>query len=240
MSDDRRYDDDEIRDIFDRATRFDDEVPARSMERSAATETGMSLSELQQIGAEAGIDPGLVARAAAQLEVGASPELPVIRQLGLPVSVGRVVDLPRRLTEREWDRLVVRLRDLFHARGKVLREGSLWSWSNGNLQILMEPTAAGYRLRMRSVNQSSRGQLMAGAALAAGGTMMGAFGALLGTGDFRALILSVGLLGGGGLALAGAGILRLRRWRPLRDSQFREIGELAVQMASIEAPRELP
>ncbi len=240
----RRYDDDEVRDIFDRASRLDDEGLRHGSSGAVSRgDTGMSLAELQQIGSEAGIDPALVARAAAQLEVGAASELPVIRQFGVPVSVGRVVDLPRRLTESEWDRLVVRLRDLFHARGKVVREGSLRSWANGNLQILMEPTAAGYRLRMRSLSQNGRGKLVGGGALAAAGTVLGAFGGVVGTVgsiDVAGLVLSVGVVGAAALALVGSGIAGLRRWIPLRDSQFRQIGEFAVEMASTDATKELP
>lgn len=234
MSDERTYDDDEIRDIFDRATRLDDDdAGAASPTSGAPSGHGMSLAELQQIGLEAGIDPSAVARAAAQLEVATvGAELPDVTQFGVPVSVGRVVDLPRRLTDDEWDTLVVRLRDLFHARGNVSREGSLRSWSNGNLQVLMEPTRAGYRLRMRSLSSSYRSRLMGGAFLGIGVSTMSAISMLAGATDFRNVVVGVGLMAGIGGVMFGTGVIGVRRWIARRSEQFQQIGARAIELAS--------
>ncbi len=241
MSDERHYDDDEIRDIFDRATRIDDENgPLARPSSEAPSRHGMSLAELQQIGIEAGIDPSAVARAAAQLEVASAVELPVVTQFGVPVSVGQTVDLPRRLTEMEWDELVVQVRDLFHARGTVTREGSLRSWSNGNLQILMEPTRGGYRLRMRSLNRSMQGRLMGGAFLGLGVSVMSAITMLAGSTDFRSLVAGVGLMAGIGGVMFGSGVIGSRRWIGRRAEQFRLIGARAVELASDPEPKALP
>jgi hypothetical protein len=241
MSDERHYDDDEMRDIFDRATRLDDEeVVGERRESGIPSGHGMSLAELQQIGLEAGIDPSAVARAAAQLEVSSGAEVPTIKQFGVPVSVGRIVDLPRRLAEEEWDSLVVLLRDLFHARGTVSREGSLRSWSNGNLQVLMEPTREGYRLRMRSLSADLRGRLMGGAFMGVGVSLISAITVLAGSSDIRSVFVGVGLMAGIGGIMFGSGVLGSKRWIGRRAEQFRVIGARAVELASTPDPKALP
>ena len=241
MSDERHYDDDEIRDIFDRATRIDDEEgPVAPRGSDAPSRHGMSLAELQQIGLEAGIDPSAVARAAAQLEVSTAVELPVVTQFGVPVSVGQTVDLPRRLTDMEWDALVVQVRDLFHARGTVSREGSLRSWSNGNLQILMEPTRAGYRLRMRSLNRGMQGRLMGGAFMGIAVSAISAISLLAGASDFRSLLVGFGLIAGVGGIMFGSGVIGSRNWIGRRSEQFRIIGARAIELASDPDPGALP
>ncbi len=79
------------------------------------------------------------------------------RVLGLPLGVGRTVELGRKLTDEEWDHLVVDLRETFDARGQVRQDGSLRQWTNGNLQALLEPTPTGDRLRLRTMNGNARG-----------------------------------------------------------------------------------
>lgn len=70
--------------------------------------------------------------------------------LGQNIGVGRSVDLPRPLTEAEWNRLVVDLRETFDAKGKIKNEGAFRQWTNSNLQALLEPTDTGQRLRLRT------------------------------------------------------------------------------------------
>lgn len=239
MTDSRRYDDDEVREIFERATSLDGPAGSGGRVTSGPPASGMTLAEIQEIGAEAGIDPALVARAAAGLDT-AGDVVPTIRHFGVPISVGRIVDLPDRLTDREWERLVVRLRDLFQARGTVTLEGSLRSWSNGNLQILQEPTRDGYRLRMRSLSNSVRGRLMGGGVLLTLTVILAAL-AVLGGGGIAEVLTILVLIGGGGGALFGSALLDARRWIPTRDAQFQEIGAMAWEMASRRlAERALP
>jgi hypothetical protein len=229
MTVERRYDDDEMGRIFRLATEARDSDPSTAASGGAGA--GLTLAELQAIGVEAGIEPERVSRAAALLEVTA-PTPPVVRQFGVPVSTGHAVDLPSPLTDPEWDRLVVHLRDTFRARGRVSREGSLRSWTNGNLHVLLEPTAGGYRLRMRSLSSDLRGRLGAGVGLMA----MGAVGLLvmvlkgaLGDAGPLAGLLFVEALGVGFLL---SGIAGASRWTALRSSQFRDIGATALRMVS--------
>lgn len=228
MSVERRYDDDEMRRIFRLATEAGESQGSGSA--SGGSGTGMTLAELQAIALEAGIEPEQVARAAARLD--AIPAPPPVRLLGVPISVGHAVELPSPPTDAEWDRLVVQLRDTFRARGRVSREGSLRSWTNGNLQVLVEPTDTGHRLRMRSVSSDLRGRLGIGLgflALGAVGILAKAVTGALGDSGTLAGLLVTGAMGAGFLAWGTVGA---SRWTALRNSQFQEIGSMAHRMVS--------
>src|SRR5689334_8983938 len=141
---DRRYNDKEIAAIFRAATERR-EIPGREVAR----EEGLTLADLQAIGSEVGISADAVAQAAQALDERA---VAVPRTfLGLPLGVARTVNLNRQLTDQEWDRLVVQLREVFDARGSIRSEGSLRQWTNGNLHVLVEPTATGHRIRFRTL-----------------------------------------------------------------------------------------
>ena len=151
MSKKRRYSEQEIAAIFEKAAKEQEEA-----QKYRQTRDGLSLEELQRIGATAGIDPEYVARAAAFME-SHPEELPLKYYAGLPYEVGRSVDLPSSFSDKDWDLLVVDLRDTFEASGKVTVSGSLRQWKNGNLQALVEPTEKGYRLRLTTKKGSLRG-----------------------------------------------------------------------------------
>lgn len=232
----RRYDEHEVREIFARATEI---TPGSRATESGeeASSTGMTLSELESIGTEAGIDPALVARAAAALDEEGQVVDPDVRLLGVPVSASRVVELPARLTDEDWDHLVVRLRDHFQARGTVTHEGTLRSWTNGNLQVLMEPTRTGYRLRMRTLSESIRGRLLGGGMMLMFLVVLLATVGMGGEMTMRKLIAMIAVMGGTGVAFTGSALLDSRRWRALREGQFEEIGSYARELATARLAR---
>src|SRR5437868_1058047 len=96
----RRYGNEEIREMFSLATAGDTRDQSLQLGHG-----GMTLDEVQRIGQEAGIDPARVALAAETLDSRGSPAL-VRRSFGLPIGVSRVVELPRAVTDREWERLI--------------------------------------------------------------------------------------------------------------------------------------
>ncbi|HSJ24752.1 MAG TPA: hypothetical protein VK929_08805 [Longimicrobiales bacterium] len=222
---DRRYDEDEVREIFRRAA-----APGASRLPAPQEQHGLTLEEVQSIGREVGIDPATVARAAASLT--ASRTTPLQRSMGMPVGVGRMVPLPRAPTDREWEQLVAELRSTFGARGRVAVQGGLREWSNGNLHACIEPAGGGYRLRMGTV----KGE-------AAGMNAMGIIGMGAGVVTFAAMALTGGLaggladalagpvvLGGGGAAALIANAVRLPRWASRRQRQMEHIAAHAAQM----------
>ncbi|HEX9886603.1 MAG TPA: hypothetical protein VGA70_08950, partial [Longimicrobiales bacterium] len=130
----RRYTEEEVAEILDRATEVRTERG-----RSLATSEGLTLAELKEIGQEAGIPSDMIVWAAGQVDRPAQAD-PDVRLLGARIGVGRTVHLGRKLTDAEWNRLVVDLRETFNAVGTVREQGAFRTWSNGNLQALLEPT----------------------------------------------------------------------------------------------------
>jgi len=217
---DRRYNDKEMAAIFRAAT----EGSLRP-QRDVPSEEGLTLTELQAIGREAGISPVAVAQAAQALDVRQGAAAQTI--FGLPIGVARTVNLNRRLTDHEWEQLVVQLREVFNARGTTRSDGSFRQWTNGNLQVLLEPIDTGHRLRFRTVHGAARASIGAGlAALGVTATVAIATAVSGHVGDAMSgivFLLAVGV----GMILNGA--LRLPGWARLRG---RQMDALAAQMAS--------
>ena len=91
------------------------------------------------------------------------------------------MQLPRPLTDHEWEQLVSELRATFNARGTISVHGGLREWRNGNLHAYIEPAEGGYRLRIRTVKGSAQGVMMAGAGAVLTSAAMLALLALSGT-----------------------------------------------------------
>src|SRR6266446_5495976 len=208
----RRYNDKEIAAIFRAAAEQEPQNP----QREVARDEGLTLAELQAIGSEVGIPSDAVAQAARAVDVrlGAASRT----FLGLPIGVARTVDLNRRLTDEEWERLVVQLREVFNARGRTRSDGSLRQWTNGNLQVLLEPTETGHRLRFGTVHGAARAAIGAGFAVL-GVTAIVAVSSALG-GYFTDTIPGMALLVFAGLGMITSGAVRLPRWARLRERQM--------------------
>jgi hypothetical protein len=220
----RRYTDDEVATIFKQAAAEQHTAP-----QPVPAAEGMTLVQLQEIGSEVGIPAELVARAARSLEHAGQPVSRTL--LGLPVGVGRTIELPRRLTDPEWEQVVGDLRETFQATGRLRYEGPFRQWSNGNLSVMLEPTPTGHRLRMQTLNSQSQ-------ALMATGMLMTGLGVIL---SVVVLVAgkAEGLAGSGvllavGLGLLGTGAFRLPGWARLRR---RQMAGLAARLAlAAEAP----
>ncbi len=213
---DRRYSDDEIAAIFQRAAEGP-QLPAQS-----ARTDGLTLPDLQEIGREVGIAPEAIARAAAALEP--RPGGMVSRRFfGLPLAVERVVALDRRLSDSEWEQLVVELRQVFNAAGRVRADGTLRQWTNGNLQVMLEPSPTGQQLRLRTVKGNARLWMTAGAGLlgiAGAATLAGAA-----AGQFADSLSGTLVLWLMGLGLFAGSAIRLPAWARLRRRQMDAIAE---------------
>lgn len=222
----RRYNDKEIAAIF-RAAAEAQENTAPDVPR----DEGLTLTDLQAIGREVGIPGDAVAHAAQALDVRVGASARTI--LGLPIGVSRTVNLNRQLSDQEWERLVVRLREVFKARGRTRTDGSLRQWTNGNLQVLLEPTATGHRLRFGTMHGAARASIGAGFAALGVTATMAVVSALNGTFAGAAPGMAFVLLAG--LSMIASGALRLPRWARIRR---RQMEELAAQVT--EPPTALP
>ncbi len=209
---DRRYNDKEIAAIFRAAA----EQEPQSPQREVARDEGLTLAELQAIGGEVGISSDAVAQAARAVDVRLGAASRTL--LGLPIGVARTVNLNRRLTDEEWERLVVQLREVFNARGRTRSEGSLRQWTNGNLQVLLEPTETGHRLRFGTVHGAARAAIGAGFGVLGVAAIVAVSGAIWGTlGDAMS---GIALMVAAGVGMIVSGALRLPRWARLRERQM--------------------
>ena len=226
----RRYSEQEVRKILELATR-DRSVSAPAS--SASSASGLTLNEIQSIGAEVGIESGVVARAAAELDE--HPDIQTRAVLGVPFATGMTVALPRALTEEEWDQLVAELRSTFGARGSVRSEGSYKEWRNGNLHAVVERAPAGYRLRIatRKGNAAAVAGVGAMGIVAAAVTWATNFTFIDGSTFLPPL-----LFGGGGLTVLAANAARLPRWAKRRQQQMQQVASVIRQILARDTTRD--
>jgi hypothetical protein len=224
MSNERRYQDQEIRQILDLAIGQDD-GPSQPLPAI----DGLTLRELQEVGREVGLSPDRMAQAVAAFE-GRGESVPRGTTLGLPTSVGKIVPLPRPLSDREWELLIAELRTTFGGKGEVTSQGGLREWSEGTLHAFIEPTETGHRLRLTD------------SSLAVGGIAIGGFFVafallilvvLLGKDDpgFRFVVPAFFSVFGGGV-IAGT-VISLPRWARTQERRMEHIGQYAVSLLAL-------
>jgi hypothetical protein len=212
----RRYSEEEVGAIFELATKAQS-----SGRRQIGSGEGMTLAGLQEIAKEIGVPAELVAQAARSLDAGGKETSQSL--IGIPVGVGNSVELGRKMSDAEWQRLVTDLRDTFDANGKVETDGNLRQWTNSRLQISVEQTDAGSRVRLKTYNTNLVGLL-------GGGAMM------LGMAAFFLLVILAkhgmdapwkltfpAVFGAAGAVSIAWGAIRLPRWASTRRRQFKEL-----------------
>lgn len=220
----RRYDEDEVREIFSLATTGS--TPGQSLPTESS---GLTLEQLEQIGQEAGIEPARVRDAVASLEARGAPAR-IRRSMGLPIGVSQVVDLPRAPTDREWEQLIAEFRSTFGTQGTVTASGGLREWAQGNLHICVEPTAHGEQLRLSTIKGDAMALTGMGFLMGGMSAVMGAVVAAAGK-PGKALIL-VGMFGGLAIAAFVANGIRMPRWARERERQMQSIAHHAVKLLS--------
>lgn len=223
MSNPRRFDDAEIREILELAARHE-QGETRQLPTTAR---GLTAAELQEIGQEVGLDPEAVARAVAEVE-GRGRTVPRKATLGMPTEVGRTVPLPRAPTDQEWEILVSEMRSTFGGKGEATTEGSLRAWSDGNLHAMIEPTGTGYRLRLIDSNQAELGALGTGGFLLAFSLML--LLVILAKGKTELAVVVPGFIALMGAAGIGRTVMVLPRWAREREEQMERIGTRAAAL----------
>ncbi|MCH7562897.1 MAG: hypothetical protein IH968_03635 [Gemmatimonadetes bacterium] len=229
MTDERRYLEEESKEIFEAAATAGD-----SDRHALASTEGLTLAELQDIGAEVGLAPERIADAATALELRRSA-LPRRTSFGMPIAVGRIIDLPRALTDREWELLVGELRETFNAQGRLGSSGSIRQWTNGNLHAFVEPTEAGYRLRLGTLKGNAQAMNMVG--IAGMGLGMVMLVPLLLTGELSIASLTPLLFGAMGAAAFVSNLVRLPRWARRREEQMEYIAARAKALTASDPDR---
>jgi hypothetical protein len=218
----RRFSDAEVAQIFERAT------SGHAVRATRAAE-GITLAELQRIGQEVGIPAEQVTRAA--LSLSSSEAKPTERLLGMTTGVGHTVHLARKLTDEEWERFIVEVRETFNVRGTLTSQGSLKQWSNGNLQVLLEPTETGHRVRFKTVKGTAPATVGGGLVITAAAAIGEITAVLTGVAHDLGLVASFGVLGAIGIGALATTALRLPRWASTRKAQMEELGARVIAMA---------
>ena len=217
MTDQKRYDEQEIAEILERATAEDSASGA-----AQPLGGGLTLPQLQEIGGEVGISPARIADAARA--VGSREGTALEKSyLGAPRSVSRIVPLERPLTDDEWTRLVVDLRETFDAVGTVRADGPLRSWTNGNLQVHVEPDGNAYRVRMKTTKGSTGPLTAVGVSLTFMGMLIMASTAGAGAGSW-AFVTPAAFIAAG-LGQLGYIRARLPGWARERAIQMEGLAE---------------
>lgn len=189
---------------------------------------GLTLAELQSIAREVGISPEMIQKSAQRFKPAQQPTRKV---LGLPLGVARTIEFDRKLTDHEWERIVADLRETFEAPGVVRQQGSLRQWTNGNLQALLEPTATGQRLRMRTVKGNAPALIGAGIVVFSAATAALATAFATGVTHDTGLMVSILTAMTGGAGISGTSAVRLPGWARRRQQQMDQIAERAALMA---------
>jgi hypothetical protein len=170
MSSDRRYTEAEVRAIFERAA-----ARQESVQRAEdAAGPGLTLEELQEIGAAAGIAPAHVAAAAA--EVGLARPAPPPLLLGMPVEIEHTRVLPGPVSDDVWARMVAELRRAFRDDGAAGQIGPVREWTavgrglrrDVATRLTVEPDGGRTRVTLRqSTREVARVLTLSGAITAA-------------------------------------------------------------------------
>ncbi|HET7463752.1 MAG TPA: hypothetical protein VFJ82_21030 [Longimicrobium sp.] len=223
----RRFSDAEVAQIFERAT------SGHALQAAHAAE-GLTLADLQGIGKEVGIPAEQITRAALSLNL--SEARPAQRFLGMTTGVEHTVHLARKLTDDEWERFIVEVRETFDARGTMTAQGSLKQWSNGNLQVLLEPTEAGHRVRFKTVKGNAPATVGGGLVFTAAAAIGEITAVLTGVAHDLGLVGSFGVLGAIGIGAVATAALRLPRWARARKAQMEELGARVSAMADKPPP----
>ena len=158
----RRFSEEEAQRIF--------ALVAERQRAGLGADAGLSLSELEEAARAAGLDPSLVASAAAELDAASHPEKTLA---GAPVEVVRSRVVPGTLDEATWGELVAAARREFDELGMAGQVGRLREWTaltgNGTnhstvTRLTAEPTDEGIRLTVsRSVRDAVLGFTIAAA-----------------------------------------------------------------------------
>jgi hypothetical protein len=130
----RRFDDDEIRAIFERAAERQEQARAAERRSEGEGTGGLSLEELQEIGTAAGIDPSHIAAAAEGIDRGGlarraedAVPAPVTAPSGKPL-MHESRPVPR-LDDARWERMVEALRREAKVAGITGQVGRVREWA---------------------------------------------------------------------------------------------------------------
>lgn len=237
----RRYSDEEVRKLLERATELQRTEPSRT------DPSGLTLDELESIAREAGIDVDAVRRAAMELDTGVQPAPRWTRRLmGEPAQVILERALPGEASREALEELVPLIQSVAEVVGRVTVAGRTLTWqardptSLRDLNVVVSVRSGETRVRV----QESYGNL-AGAIFGSGvGGIGGGVGLGVGIGVGAAIgsaIMMIGFpLAAFGLTYAGSRMIYAGIVGRRRQALERLLMELVDALAADTTGRELP
>ncbi|MGB3544916.1 hypothetical protein [Rubrivirga sp.] len=227
----KRYSEEEAQRIF---------ALVADRQRAGAGPDGLSLSELEEAARAAGLDPSLVAIAAAELEAAPHAERTL---LGVPVEVIRSRVLTGTLDENTWAEIVGAARSEFGEPGIAGQVGRLREWtlisSNGTksgtvTRLTAEPVDGGFRV---TVSKSIRDTIV-GFAWASGIQLVMAvvFLVLFLAGADPEIWIPAAMMAGMGTMFAVGSHVVSRFWKQPAAGRFARLLERVALVARHTAP----
>lgn len=234
----RRYGDREVARILKRATEL------QRAEPSAADPAGLTLTELAEIAREAGIDPGLLRRAAAEVESRTPAHTVAERLAGAPMSISIERIVAGELSPDRFDAIIPLIQRATDGQGTASAVGKTLTWSSRTdnntaaQQVLVASRNGETLIRVEERFSALAAGLFGGVVGGVGvGVGVGAGGALAGILGSAVLgfTLPVAVIGA---SYAGARAIYSRKVRRRESAATRLVEEIAAYAAG-ETAREL-
>jgi hypothetical protein len=246
----RRYGDEEVGLILKRAAELQRQEPAGSGEGG-----GLSLAELEEIAAEAGIDPRYLRRAADEVDTQAMPLRGegLERLLGAPLTLKFDRILTGELPEGGFEALLPEIQDTAEGYGQPSLLGHTLTWqstssnSERTLRVTVSSSAGRTRIRIEERSSQLAAQLFGGMTGGIGGGVGLGVGLGVGIGALQSALFAIAWpvsLISGSFLLART-IYRSavrRRQRVLRDllDRLTEAVEVAIASQALEPGEDRP
>jgi hypothetical protein len=191
----RRFNDKEVARIIKRASELQEE------EAPTDSTTGLSLAELEQVAKEAGLDPALVRRAAADLDTRVTDQQPSML-VGAPTTLRLERTIDGEVPADEYEAIVAEIQRTLDAVGTGATLGRSLSWtlspasrrrSARSVQVTITPRGGRTTIRIEEHMGALAGGIFGGAAGIGGGFTGPAIG--VGMGALHSGVAAVGMVG---------------------------------------------
>jgi ribosomal protein L13E len=192
----RRYDESEVARILERATELQRHAPSRTGGR------GLTLSELEEVAVEAGIDPAVIRRAALELDTPSTPAGAWPKILGGPTTVFLARTVPGEVVADDFGLLVEVIQRSAGSHGQPGIVGRTLTWTadtptrSRSLQITVASRRGETHIHIQERLQQLAGQLFGGVMGGAGGGVGFGFGLPLGIALFGSPLMAAALPAG--------------------------------------------
>jgi hypothetical protein len=227
----RRYGDSEVARILKRATEL------QRAEPSAADPEGLTLAELAEIAREAGIDPNLLRRAAAEVESRQPTNTWAEKLAGAPTRISIERTVPGELAPDRFDAIIPLIQRATEGQGTASAVGKTLTWSsrtenNTAAQQVLVASRDGETLirveeRFNGLAGGLFGGIVGGVGIGAGVGAGGALAGILGS-AFLGITLPLTVIGG---SYAGARAIYTRIVRRREAAAVRLVDEIATYAA---------